>query len=287
MGTTSVGSTVASFPALVLAGHGTRDPEGQATTAELVAAVQRRLPGIRVVPAYVDNQSPGVRGTLAGLVDAGVTRAAVVPLLLTAATHSKTDIAAAVSAARTELPRLAVSYGRPVGPHPAALRALDDRLHEAGAAPDDPETAVVLAAAGAADPDANAEVAKVARLLWEGHGWYAVEPAFASATRPGVSEVVGRLRRLGVARVAVAPYFLAPGFLAGRVARQALAAGADVVSRPIGAHDGLVDVLVERYREALSGDIRMNCDTCRYRAPMRGVGEAVGAPLAVRREAVG
>jgi sirohydrochlorin cobaltochelatase len=270
-----VSPTIASFPALVLAGHGTRDAAGQAVAAGLVAAVQRTLPGIRVQPAYVDNQAPGVRTALGELAADGITRAAVVPLLLTAASHSKTDVSAAVQSARHDLPALTVSYGRPLGPHPLLLSALRERLAAAGVRPDGPDaadTAVVLAAAGAADADANAEVTKVARLLLEGSQWAFVEAAFASATRPSVPDVVSMLRRLGVPRVVVAPYFLAPGFLVNRVLRQAEEAGADVMSEVLGDHADVARLVVERYREALGGDIRMNCDTCAHRgviAPRR------------------
>ena len=282
-----MGATIASFPALVLAGHGTRDPAGQAVAAELVAAVQRLVPGIRVVPAYVDNQQPTVAGALRELAERGTTRAAVVPLLLTAATHGKIDIAAAVDQARAEWPQLSVGYGRPLGPHPALLDAVTDRLGAAGCSTGDEGLGVVLTAAGASDPDANADIAKTARLLWERNRWCAVEPAFASATRPTVGEAVTRLRRLGVPRVAVAPYFLAPGFLAARVAADAAAAGADIVSDVIGAHTAVAHLVVDRYREALAGDIRMNCDTCAHRLPFRDRAAQVGLARAPREEVVG
>jgi sirohydrochlorin cobaltochelatase len=282
-----MGSAIASFPALVLAGHGTRDAAGQAVSAELVADVQRRVPGIRVVAAYIDNQRPYVAEALRRLAADGVPRVAVVPLLLTAATHSKTDVAAAVATVRADTRQLAIAYGRPLGPDTALLTAVEDRLAEAGVGADDPDVAVVLTAAGAADPDANADIAKTARLLWEGRGWAAVEPAYASATRPTVTEVVGRLRRLGTQRIAVVPYFLSPGYLAGRVAAQATAAGADVVTDVLGAHRAVSALVVDRYREALAGDIRMNCDTCLYRTPIRGRVAEVGKPLVPRREVVG
>ncbi|MFL6137694.1 MAG: sirohydrochlorin chelatase [Frankiaceae bacterium] len=286
---------VASFPALVLAGHGTRDPAGQAVIAELVARVRALVPGIDVVAAHLDHQRPGIGEALAALVAGGTTRAAVVPLLLSAATHSKTDVASAVARARAELPRLSVSYGRPLGPHPALLNAVEDRLAEAGVDPDDPGTAVVLASAGASDPDANGDIAKTARLLWEGHDWAAVEPAFASATKPSVTEVIGRLRRLGIPRVVVVPYFLAPGRLTSRVIGQAYHAGGDMVTAVVGAHPAVASLVVDRYREALRNEVLMNCDTCVHRAPLRGRPVAVGAPFAApsvtpfvtEREAVG
>jgi sirohydrochlorin cobaltochelatase len=102
-----------------------------------------------------------------------------------------------------------------------------------------------------------------------------------------VTDVVGRLRRLGTQRIAVVPYFLSPGFLAGRVVAAAEAAGADVVTDVLGPHPAIASLVVDRYREALAGDIRMNCDTCLYRSPLRGRVAEVGAPLVPRREVVG
>jgi sirohydrochlorin cobaltochelatase len=128
-------------------------------------------------------------------------------------------------------------------------------------------------AAGSADPDANADVAKMARLLWEWRGGGgAVEAAFASATRPTLEEAIDRLGRLGYAEVTVAPYFLAPGRLplstgSAGVRVAALLADTDEVAR----------LVLERYAEAVAGDLRMNCDVCRYRVAWPGRRNVVGA----------
>src|SRR5262249_34520444 len=37
-------------------------------------------------------------------------------------------------------------------------------------------------------------------------------------------------------------------------------------------------LVLERYDEALSGDIRMNCDTCAYRVALPGFTDKVGRP---------
>ena len=46
----------------------------------------------------------------------------------------------------------------------------------------------------------------------------------------------------------------------------------------IGDCDALADLVLERYAEALGGDIRMNCDTCAYRVLMPGFADKVGRP---------
>ncbi len=82
----------------------------------------------------------------------------------------------------------------------------------------------------------------------------------------------------------MAPYFLFDGVLPRRVGDQARAFAAahpDVDVRVAG-HLGdcaeLAGLVLERYREALHGDIRMNCDTCAYRVLLPGFEDKLGAP---------
>lgn len=255
--------------------HGSKDEASQEVVRSLLQGAADLRPGLRAVPAYVDNASPSVRVAVQALVDEGVDDVVVLPLLLTPASHSKTDVAASVQAARREHPRLRLRYGRPLGPSPVLVEALARRLAEAGATADDP---VLLVAGGALDPDANAQVAATARLLWEGRTWPSVDVAFASTTRPTVPEALERLRLLGFSRVAIARYFLGPGRLPRVVEEQALASGVDVVvAEPLGVSAELSSLVLDRYDEALTGDIRMNCDVCLYRVALPGREDAVGA----------
>jgi sirohydrochlorin ferrochelatase len=176
--------------------------------------------------------------------DAQVT---VLPLLLTAAYHSKTDIPREL--ART---RLRVSYGSPLGPHPLLLRALQRRLAEVDG-PEDPgrtgETGLVLAAAGSSDPEANATIARMA-VQWQARtGWFAVRPAYASAAEPSPAATVTGLLRDGAPRVVVATYLLAPGLFADRIRQAALAAGAAAVSPALGACAEVADVMLGRFAQ--------------------------------------
>jgi sirohydrochlorin cobaltochelatase len=257
------------LPELIAVAHGTDDEAGRAELTRLVETVAALRPELVVRLAYLERGTPSVGAVLAEL---SGRPAVVLPLLLTAASHSKTDLAASVRQARAGGARLA--YGRPFGAHPRLLTALADRLHEAGVAPDAP---VVLAAAGSRDPAANAELVALGRLLSESRGLADVETAFASATRPTVPEALDRLQRLGTPRAAVGvvPYFLAPGHFAGRVVTDAWGA---VVTAVLGAHPEVARLVVERYDEALTGDIRMNCDVCIYRSAVGGRADAVGAP---------
>ncbi|MDX3798636.1 sirohydrochlorin chelatase [Streptomyces sp. AK04-3B] len=233
------------LPALVVIAHGSRDPRHAATVHALVRRVRSLRPGLRVETGFLDFNVPSVHGVLESLAADGVRDVVALPLLLTRAFHAKADIPAVL---RDAPPRLRIRQAEVLGPSPLLLSALERRLYEAGLSPaDKSSTGVVLASAGSSDPEAIAVIAEIARE-WRRTGWCAVRPAFASASLPRTEDAVRELRALGCARVAVAPYVLAPGFLPDRIARGATEA--DVLADVLGPAPEVARVLLERYETA-------------------------------------
>ncbi|WP_433470081.1 sirohydrochlorin chelatase [Spirillospora sp. CA-128828] len=230
--------------------HGSRDPRAAATVAELLGAVRARRPDLPVHASFLDHAPPAPDRVLDGLARNGADEAVVLPLLLTAAYHSKTDIPGVLNRVRGMHPRLRLRTAGTLGPHPLLLDALERRLSDAGVEPGDPDTAVVLVSAGSSDPSANATIARLARE-WRPRGWRDVVPAYASATGPKPAEAVAALLDAGAPRVAVACYFLAPGYFADKVRKESLAAGASVVSPVLGAAPEIAELVLLRYEEAL------------------------------------
>jgi len=259
---------------LLLVGHGTHD---------FVARVRTLAPQVDVAGGFIELADPPITEAVAELSGRGHRDLVAVPLVLVAAGHSKGDVPAALVREQVRNPGLSFRYGRPLGVHPALLSVVDDRLAAVVPVDQRASTAVVLVGRGTTDPDANADVAKVARLLWEGREWPLVEPAFISLTTPSVPEAMERCRRLGATRIAVVPYFLFTGVLPDRVRSQAeeyagAHPGVDVrVTTEIGGDDRVAGLVMERYAEALAGDIRMNCDACIYRVALPGFEARVGA----------
>lgn len=314
--------TIAAAPALLIAGHGTRSEAGAAQFRAFVDRVRAGASGIPVAGGFIELSSPPLADAVAGLVGAGHTQVAAVPLTLVAAGHAKGDIPGALAREKKRHPGLGYTYGRPLGPHPVLLSLLDQRLRAICAPDEYGATTVLLVGRGSTDPDANAEVCKMARLLWEGRGLAGVEVAFISLAQPGVAAGLERCRRLGAGRVVVLPYFLFDGVLPDRVGTQAVEWAAahhevDVrvggllgvltatAANPVGRRamgdiptpattrddglpgpaamtspgaDPLAELVLERYREAVGGDIRMSCDTCMYRVALPGFEHRVGEP---------
>jgi sirohydrochlorin cobaltochelatase len=270
-------------PALLLAAHGTSDQAGVDAFAALAGRVGQlaAADGIRVAGGFIELSAPALREAVADLAAASPGPMVAVPLMLSAAGHAKGDIPAALARERSRHQGLTWIYGRPLGPHPALIDLLDKRAAAVGGST---SPAVLVVGRGSTDPDANADVVKTARLLWEGRDYPLAETAFVSLARPDVAEGLERCRLLGARRIVVARYFLFPGVLPDRVAEQATAYAAahpelDIRSTGVlGDCDEIAALVYERYHEALAGDIRMNCDVCVYRIAMPGFEHRVGAP---------
>ncbi len=291
-------------PPLLLAGHGSADYAGAAAFAALRDRVAAMFGGrgVDVEGGFIELSAPPLSTAVEALVASGHRHLVAVPVVLAAAGHAKGDIPAALATARERHPGLSFAYGRPLGPHPVLLSLLADRISDAlrqgepqppamtgSASLPDGVGAVLVVGRGSTDPDANAEAFKTTRLLWEtyqaGQQHFALaETAFVSLARPGVAEGMERCRKLGAGRIVVAPYFLFPGVLPDRVVAQASGYGAarpDVDVRcagVLGDCDEIAQLVAARYDEALTGDIRMNCDMCIYRAALPGYEHRVGAP---------
>ncbi|MGW4437175.1 sirohydrochlorin chelatase [Streptomyces sp. NPDC004596] len=273
-------------PALLIAGHGTRDEAGAEAFRDFVRELGRRHPELPVAGGFIELSPPPLGEAVAELVDRGVRRFAAVPLMLVSAGHAKGDIPAALNREKERHPGISYTYGRPLGPHPALLDVLQRRLEEAlaGTSAERSDVTVLLVGRGSTDPDANAEVHKAARLLWEGRGYAGVETAFVSLAAPDVPSGLDRCVRLGARRIVVLPYFLFTGILPDRVRRQteewaAARPALEVRSADvIGPEPELLDLVMERYAEAVKGDLRMNCDSCVYRIALPGFEDKVGLP---------
>ena len=279
----------AKRPALLIVGHGTTSRAGVAehlALAERVRAlIPQRAPGIDVGAGFVELAPPPISTAVADLVARGNRHVVVVPLVLFDAGHAKTDVPASVNLARAEHPGVRFTYGRALGVHPHVLDVVIERLEAVIPGEQRPSTAVLLVGRGSTDPDANAELHRVARLLWEGRAWTHVEPAYVSLTGPRVPEGLARLRALGARRIAVVPYFLFAGVLEERIRAQAgaFAQGhpdvAVSVARHLGPDQRIASLVLDRYAEAVLGPPQRSCDTCVHRVLTAGFEDKFQSPL--------
>jgi cobalt/nickel transport system ATP-binding protein len=280
---------VTNRPALFVIGHGSRDDAGTDEFRRFLDVVQSAAPHLDVAGGFIELAEPHLDAALDRLVATGAASHGVVavPLVLLGAGHLKNDGPAALARARHRHPDVPIVYGRALGVHPTVLSLAEARTREAMDGRALTDHAVVLVGRGSTDPDANSDLHKVCRLVWDHRDLGMVEPAFVSLAPPTVSEALDRCSRLGATAVTVVPYFLFAGVLPERIRAQAAtwATGhpdVDVrVARHFGPAPELARLVLDRYDEARRGDARMNCDCCAYRAPLPGYERRVGQPLVV------
>jgi sirohydrochlorin cobaltochelatase len=272
-----------SGPALLIMGHGSRDPRGAREFHDLVGLVRRRNPSLMIEGGFIELSRPPISECVDRLAEEGARDVAAIPLMLLSAGHAKDDIPATLVREKMNHPGMSFRYGRALGIRPELLELMDERVSAVVSEREKEDTAVLVVGRGSSDPDANSDLAKIARLLYEGRPYPAVESAYVSMTPPDVGTALDRCRKLGAKRIVVFSYFLFTGVLEERIRQQAEAfarSNRDVDVRYAGyfGSDGRVaDLLVERYTEALGGDIRMNCDVCVHRVALPGFEDKVGA----------
>src|SRR5688500_10501402 len=272
----------------MVCGHGSRDPLAVAEFAALAAGLADRFPLWPVDHGFLEFARPVIRDGLDRLVAKGARHILAVPGLLFAAGHAKNDIPSVLNTYQHGRPGLRIEYGRELGLDPRMIRAAAARIGEAldgaGAGVALHDTLLLVVGRGASDPDANSNVAKVARMLWEGFGFGWAETAYSGVTFPLVEPALEKAARLGFRRIVVFPYFLFTEVLVERIYAAARAVAErhpeiEIIEAPyLGDHPLVLDTFVERARGILDGDNRMNCQLCKYRTQVLGFEAEVGLP---------
>lgn len=271
---------------VMLCGHGSRDENAVTEFAVLSEHLKKRLPQYPVEYGYLEFATPIIRNGLDALKAKGVERVLAVPGMLFAAGHAKNDIPSVLNtyAAQNDLK---IDYGKELGIDPKMMRAAGDRIQEAleSARKDVAlhETLLVVVGRGASDPDANSNVSKVTRILWEGFGFGWAETAYSGVTFPLVEPALEHAAKLGYKRIIVFPYFLFTGILVQRIYNAtdevaARYATIEFIKAPyLNDHPAVIDTFEERIEQILTGDIAMNCQMCKYRTQVLGFEADVGA----------
>jgi sirohydrochlorin ferrochelatase len=223
---------------LILAAHGTRRPGGVAMIGDLAARVSTLL-GRRVLVAFVDVLGPTPSEVLAAATDSP---AIVVPAFLSRGYHVRTDLPAHIAASRH--PNVIVTPA--LGPSAGIVRIISHQLMQSGWRHGD---SVILGAAGTSDSNARTDLHTTATLLSALTG-SRVSLGFAATGDPAVQQAVAEARDQATAsarRVVVASYLLADGLFQERLR----SCGADLVSRPLGTHPRLAQLIANRFRRAM------------------------------------
>ena len=257
---------------LLMIGHGTKDETGRQSFLDFAAIYQGLDTSRLVLPCFLELTEPTIQEGVDRCVEQGYTDLSVLPILLFAARHNKFDVTNELDRARQRHPQVKFHYGRHFGITTGILDLWRSRLAKL----DQPQwkrsqTVILFVGRGSSDPDANADVCKLARILWEGSGYSTVETCFIGITHPRLEEGFRRARLYQPKRIIVLPYFLFTGVLVKKIfditaQQQEQYPDIPMTCLPeMGLHPQMFSILRERELETQLGQVQMNCEMCKFR----------------------
>ena len=274
-------------PAILLCGHGSRDVEAITEFEALAGHISRHLPERKVMHGFLEFARPTIGERLDDLRNGGASDILAVPGMLFAAGHAKNDIPSVLNDYAARHDGFSIRYGRELAVDIKLLAAARERIvaaeAEAGDGVSRADTMLVVVGRGTNDPDANSNVSKVARMLWEGMGFGWAETCYSGVAQPLVADALERVVRLGFRRIIVFPYFLFTGILVKRIysAADVLAEAypdVEVIKASyLNDHPLVIDAFLERLEEIPGGENLMNCQLCKYREQIIGYEKDKGA----------
>ncbi|MCG7494572.1 sirohydrochlorin chelatase [Thalassobius sp. Cn5-15] len=249
---------------IMICGHGSRSKSAEEEFGLLAKGLRKRYPNTPVEYGFLEYSAPNIHMGLDALVAAGVTEIAAVPGMLFAATHAKNDIPSVLTTYQEKHPGLTISYGRELGLHDQMIAAFEARILEALGVDhlhdgDLYDTMLVVVGRGTSDTMANAEAARLTRIVAENMGFGWSETVYSGVTFPSVGQGLEMALKLGYKKIVVAPYFLFSGRLIDRIYNyvdRVAAEHSDVTllkAHYLSDQDHVIDTFVERIREAAAG----------------------------------
>ena len=271
---------------VMVCGHGSRDADAVREFQAVARGIAERLPQYEVESGFLEFATPIIRDGLDALIARGVTDILAIPGMLFAAGHVKNDVPSVLNAYAAGHPGISIRYGRDLAIDLKLIRAAGDRVQDALDRADDTvgmtETMLMVIGRGTSDPDANSNISKITRLLWEGKGFGWAETGYSGVTFPLTEPALDHAAKLGYKRIVVFPYFLFTGILVKRIYHYVDVVAArhsdiEFIKAPyLNDHPLVLDAFAERVGEILDGTNAMNCALCKYREQALGFEDEVG-----------
>jgi len=112
--------------AILLYGHGARNPEWARPFHRIRDAIKAREPKALVEPGFLELMRPSFDEGVAALVEQGATHIVVVPIFMAAGSHVKKDLPQLAASAMDRHEGLVIELAVPVGEADSVLAAMAD-----------------------------------------------------------------------------------------------------------------------------------------------------------------
>lgn len=204
---------------ILLIGHGTRDAAGVREFLELAELLAEQAAPIPVAPCFLELAEPSIAAGVKCLLQQGVQRILVAPLLLFSAGHHQRDVPEAVSAALADAPGIETAQLAALNDHPRVLALSQRRLNEArriGRAQSESPSGnrlLLLVGRGSSDAAATARLRDFAAQRAVAAGVQAVLSCFVHGQIPTLAEGLRLASASSVPTILVQPHLLFQGLV--------------------------------------------------------------------------
>ncbi len=270
---------------ILLCGHGTRREAGVKSFKRLVSILKERYQNeYEVDYGFLEFNHPTYEAAVERMYANGIRKIYALPVILFAGSHAKNDIPYELNTLQSYHDDLSISMGKHIGVSSFLLDLSRKRIEETEqnlSKVDRKETCLVVVGRGTTDPDANSDVAKLTRMLWDGMGFGFATTVYSGTAYPKVDEGLQLVDKLGFKRTIVVPFFFFTGVLLERIQSKVdtMNERSDleyICTDPFGADELILQAFDERLYEAKNGIANMNCQMCKYRKQVIGFEEEQG-----------
>ena len=249
------------FDAILVCGHGSKKKEGIQAFVQLAEKMGKRYSQTKVEYGFLELAKPDYHEAIKKLYDQGYRRIMAVPVFLFSGVHMNYEIPEMMQEFQNEMEGLEISLAPNVGISDELIQLAEKRIIEAdydryGKSIDHTDDLLLTIGVGSSVSDANADIAKLSRYIWEKNNFGFSEYAFISKmTFPSVQDVLEIIRNMPFKRIVALPLLLFPGlyldkvFMAIEDFRKEV--NKEVIfAEPFGPDDLLLDILEKRMQEA-------------------------------------
>jgi sirohydrochlorin ferrochelatase len=114
--------------AILVVDHGSRRADANAVLESVAEALRRRMPDRTVQIAHMELAEPSIERGIDACVASGAREIVVHPYFLARGYHTSDSIPALVRAAAARHPEVRVVISEPLGPHPALVDVVVERI---------------------------------------------------------------------------------------------------------------------------------------------------------------
>lgn len=266
--------------AIFIYGDGSFNDAAQTTFPDLIERMRDRLPELTIEAGIEGPSNLSLEVGLDAVLRCTPKTVVCVPATLFGADHERKELPLALQTFAADHPQIHLLLARDLVVDGRLLSAARDRIvscvNASASEIKYSDSLLMLVGRETSDTSANANVAKAARLLWEGMGFGWAEVSYCGNTRPSVSVGMEHAIKLGFKRIVVIPAFLYADQSVATIyssVEKIAAINPNIefmYAEQLQDHPLLIESLVDRINEALKGSNAMNCMLCTYRDQVVG-----------------